>query len=316
MKHFSQSPDVHHTHKPHIQGAKYPEKMEERGDALMAEGEKKIKKSWKSFFSGGGDDKAHDLFIQATTQYKVSGNYAKVAQAYQRAAEISGKEQNWAEMAEELNGAAKALATSGDVGGALSIYAKVVSEHDHAQRYRDAAKAAEAAGDLPSGEAVAWLERAMKFRRLAGEKASTQILAGKIAESKARTGDYPGAQQAFEELARVDMDDPCLRCHARSHFFMALLAQIAQMTPGSLMEDVGVLEEFFGEYQELEPQFNKHTREHMVITAVIEAIHAEDPSAYQSAVDEYDSIVSMDAVKKSMILKGKQAVMVRIQDLR
>lgn len=52
----------------------------------MKEGEKVLKKF--SFFSMSGDkvDKAHDMFIQAASKFKASGNFSKAAHAYARAA--------------------------------------------------------------------------------------------------------------------------------------------------------------------------------------------------------------------------------------
>lgn len=60
--------------------------METKGDELMSEGEKILKKF--SFFSMSGDkvDKAHDKFIQAASQFKASNNFGKAAHAYARAA--------------------------------------------------------------------------------------------------------------------------------------------------------------------------------------------------------------------------------------
>ncbi|GET91632.1 soluble n-ethylmaleimide sensitive factor, putative [Leishmania tarentolae] len=291
--------------------------MEERGDALMAEAEKQLKK--RSWFSSSDMkiDEAHDKLLQAATQYKAAGNFVKVAQAYRRASEMSLKNKNESDQAVEMEEAAKAYVKAGDAKSAAALLRDVVDMYDKAQKYTNAAKACATLGDLTMGdEAMRWLQQAVRYFRNQGAKVSASEIVLKMADMKARSGDYAGAQQIYEHLARDALEDRVARGNARKLFFTALLCQLALTTPESLMEDVDVLQERFQEYQELDTQLNMNTREHMFMTDVIAAIQGEDTVMFDEAVREYDSICPLDDLREKMILKGKQALRKRISDLR
>ncbi|KAG5496351.1 hypothetical protein JKF63_02653 [Porcisia hertigi] len=291
--------------------------MEERGDALMSEGEKRLKKrSWFSSSDAQVDD-AHESFLQAATHYKAAGNFAKVAQAYKRASEMSQKSKCEGDQAAEMEEAAKAYAKSGDTKTAAAVLKDVVDMYDKAQKYTNAAKACAALGELTVGdEAMRWLQEAVRYFRNQGAKVTASEIVLKMADVKSRSGDYAGAQQIYDRLAREALEDRVARGNARKLFFTALLCQVALMTSGSLMEDVGVLEERFLEYQELDTQFNMNTREHMFMTDMIAAIQSEDAAMFDEAVREYDSICPLNDLLEKMILKGKQALRQRMSDLR
>ncbi|EPY33412.1 alpha-soluble NSF attachment protein [Strigomonas culicis] len=157
---------------------------------------------------------------------------------------------------------------------------------------------------------------AAKYYRTSGSKVTATEIVQKMADAKARSGDYAAAQQQFDQLARDALDDPLSRGNARKLFFSALLAQLAGMTPDTLMEAVGVLEETFNEYQELDVQFNVHTREHMLITALIDALQEENVEGFEEAVCEYDNICPLDATRQKMLTKAKATLRSRVNDLR
>lgn len=291
--------------------------MEEKGDALAAEGEKILKKF--SFFSSSDDkvDKAHEKFLQAATQYKASGSFAKAASAYRRAADMSQKSKNEGEMCVELEEAGKACVKAGDVNSAVELYKQAVEIYEKNQKLVNAAKVCVAIGEIAQGsEAMQWLQRAVRYYKTQGSKVTATEIVEKMADVKAKSGDYEGAREMYDELARDALDDRVSRGNARKLLFSSLLAQIAGMTSATLMEDVGVLQERFEDYQELDTQFNRNTREHMLISALIEAIQSEDIGAYEAAVQEYDSIVPLDPCREKMLLKGKQVLRSRANDLR
>lgn len=284
---------------------------------MMAEAEKQLKK--RSWFSSSDAkvDEAHDTFLQAATQYKAAGNFAKVAQAYKRASEMSLKNKSESDQAVEMEEAAKAYVKAGDAKSAAALLRDVVDMYDKAQKYTNAAKACAALGDITMGdEAMRWLQQAVRYFRNQGAKVTASEIVLKMADMKARSGDYAGAQQIYDQLAREALEDRVARGNARKLFFTTLLCQLALMTPESLMEDVDALEERFQEYQELDTQFNTNTREHMFMTDVIAAIQGEDTAMFDEAVHEYDSICPLDDLREKMILKGKQALRERISDLR
>lgn len=292
--------------------------MEEQGDKLMHDGEKSLKKF--SLFGGGGDkaDAARDKFIQAGTQYKAAGNFAKAANAYKRAADMSAKSKNDMDQACDLEEAGKAAVKAEDVASAKAYYTEAVDIYDKLQKYNNAAKACSTMGELMSGpEALAWLEKASKYYRTQGSKVTASEVVLKMADAKARGGDYEGAFEMYDQMGRDALDDRLSRANARKLFFTALLTRIARLTPqSSFLEEMDQLEEQFQEYQDLDSQFNHNTREHMLIAQLIDAIRSEDLAGYDEAVKEFDSIVPLDDMRQKMLLKGKSALRAHLEDIR
>lgn len=291
--------------------------MEQRGDTLMAEGEKQLsKKSWFSSNEGKIDD-AHDKFLQAATHYKASGNFSKAAKAYHRASEMSARNKNEGERVVEMEEAAKVYVKAGDTATAATMYKDVVGLYDQGQKYVNAAKVCVALGDVTTGaEAMQWLQRAVNYYRTQGAKVTANEIVLKMADLQAASGNYADAKIVYDQLAREALDDRVARGNARKLFFTALLCQIALIQSSHLLEDVSVLEEMFQEYQDLDTQFNHNTREHMVIAALIEAIQEEDINKFEEAVTEYVSICPLDSIREKMILKGKQTLKSRLSDLK
>ncbi|CCW60355.1 unnamed protein product [Phytomonas sp. EM1] len=290
--------------------------MEQKGDALMADGEKALKKHF-FFFKSDKTDSAHDKFIQASTQYKAAGAFLKAATALKRAADISAKNGDERGMAFELEESAKMFIKANETNSAVELYKRVFEMHDKKQSFINAAKVCTAIGEITGGdEAMMWLERAAKYYRSQGSKVMCSEVLLKMADSKALFGDYEGARHIYEEQALEALDDRASRCNARYLFFNALLAQIACMSESSLMDDVEVLQEQFDKFQELETQFNALTRQHMLITDIIKAIQSENLDAYEDAIREYDNISPLNGVQKKMLLMGKKVLNSRVSDLR
>lgn len=133
---------------------------------------------------------------------------------------------------------------------------------------------------------------------------------------KALAGQYGQARMAYENLARSALEDRLARGNARKLFFSALLAHIASMTTNTLMEDAGVLQQLFDTYQDLDTQFNVHTREHMVITALLDAIMSDNSDMYDDAIRQYDDICPLDKLRRAMLDKGRETLRAHASDLR
>ncbi|CCW67754.1 unnamed protein product [Phytomonas sp. Hart1] len=289
--------------------------MEQKGDALMASGEKALKKRF-FIFKSDKTDSAHDKFIQATTQYKAAGVFSKAAVAFKRAADTSEMNGDERGIALELEESAKMYLKANDTKSAVTLYKRVFEIHNKNQSSINAAKVCAAIGEITEGdEAMMWLDKAAKYYRSQGSKVMSSEVLLKIADSKAQSGDYKSARDIYEEQALAALDDRASRCNARYLFFNALLAQIATMKEISLMDDVEVLKEQFEKYQELETQFNSLTRQHMVITDLIKAIQSENVDAYEDAIREYDNICPLNSMQKDMVLIGKKVLDLHVNDL-
>ncbi|RNF25735.1 putative SNAP protein [Trypanosoma conorhini] len=292
--------------------------MESKAEQLMAEAEKSLKGfSLAKYFSGDKYEKARDKFTQAATQYKACNNYAKAAKAYGRAADMSRASKNDVDVTTDLEDAARCYVKANDTKTAADLYAQVLEQYEKGQMHIKAAKTCVSLSEITEGAApIKWLEKASTYYRMQGSRASADELRQKVAEAKARLGDYKGARELYELLARDTLNDAVLRSAARKLFFMALLTQLATFTKENVMEDVAELRERFEEYQELDPQFDHLTREHMLVKAVIEAMEEESVEKMEAAVMDYDKICVLDDLKEKMLLRAKQALVGRLHDLR
>lgn len=286
---------------------------EEKGDALMAEAEKKLAKF--SLFASNEEkaDKARERFLQAATHFKACNNWLKAAQAYERAADMSTKNKSELEMAEDYQNAAMAYNKANNPRG-QELLGQVVDMYDKNGKYTQAAKFCVVCAELGGPESLKWYERAVKYYKNDGARATAQELVGKTAELYVKAGQYEEGRKVYEQMAKDMLDDRLGRGGARKIFFMSLLCHLASITPTNLSEGVAVLSEKFNEFTELDTQFNEFTREHILIRELIAAIEEQSIDKYSEAVDEYDQICPLDDTKTKMLLRGKQ--LLRNADIR
>jgi alpha-soluble NSF attachment protein len=285
-----------------------------KADALMDEGEKQLTKFAPFTSSDEKRDKARDKFLQAATQYKAVSNWLRAAAAYQRASDMSSKSKSESDFVSDCEDAAKCFRKAKD-RRSTELFEKVIDMYAQQQRFSQAAKyCLTIAEDSEGQEAVSWMQKAIRFHRQDNSKVTANEVVIKMADTFVKLGDYEEARKVFDKQARDALDDRLSRGGARKLFFSALLCQLAMFTASSMSECLGSLVERFEEYQELDNQFNEHTREHIFIADIVKAIEAQDLEAFETAVTEYDEIVPLDDKKMKMILKAKQAM--RNSDLR
>lgn len=289
--------------------------MEDKGTKMMEDAEKSLAKF--ALFTSKEEkyEKAHDRFLQAATFFKADSSFVKAGGAYERAAEMAEKLSNEIDYVQDMQNAAM-MYRKGKDKRATEMLLRVVELQDKNGKYRDAAKmlvtAAEDA-DMPANEAIDLLNRAAKYYKSENSKASAAEINEKVALMLCKGSRYAEARKAFEKLGRDCLDERLTRGLARKHFFMALLAELADIHVASLDSGIDALRERFEQFQDLDPQFDPNTREHMLIHAVLEALEAQDIEAYQAAVDDYDNIIPLDDRKARMLLRGKH--LLRDEDL-
>ncbi|RNF10965.1 putative SNAP protein [Trypanosoma rangeli] len=292
--------------------------MESKADQLVKEADKSLKGfSLAKYFRGDRYESARDKFKQAATHYKACNNYTKAAKAYERAADMSRAYKDEVDETTDLEDAAMCYVKTNDKKTAAALYTLVLGQYEKNQMHIKAAKICVSLSEITEGTApITWLEKAAVYYQMQGSRASADGLRQKVAETKARLGDYKGARELYEQLARDTLNDAVLRSAARKLFFMALLTQLATFTGESIMEDVTELRERFDEYQELDTQFDHLTREHMLVSAIIEAIQEESVEKMDAAIMDYDKICVLDELKEKMLTRAKHALIGRLHDLR
>jgi alpha-soluble NSF attachment protein len=281
---------------------------EAKAVTLMQEGENRLEK-FAPFTSGEEKrEKARDKFIQAATIYKATDNWAGAAAAFKRSADMSEKSKNEIDVIDDLTNCGNAQRKAGDLKQATEILTRVVDMLDKNGKYAAASRVCIGLGDDGGDAADAWYQKAIGYLRNDGMKVSSNEIVVKMINRSVERGHYDYARQEYDKMAKEYLDEALTRCNARKYFFMALLCRIATITPTNLVEGIEALQQEFAEAQDMDPQFNGYTREHMLIAAVIDALENEDPDAFTDAVMDYDNICPLDASKEKMLLRGKHAI--------
>lgn len=296
----------------------FTSEMEKKADTLLNEAEKVCSRhSFLDFFSGDRYDKARDIFIKSGTCYKACEMFLKAANAYERAADMSVRSNNEGNMILDFEEAARCYAKAKNTPKAVQLYTKVVGQYEKSQMYVRTAKTCISLSEITEGsDSITWLEKAAEYYRLQGSRVTADDLMRKVADAKVGVGDYEGARKLYERLACETLNNTVTRSGARRLFFMALLAQLATVTSDSLQEDVAGLRERFETYQELDTQFDRLTREHMLVAGVIEAIEEESLEKMEKTVMEYEQICAPDELKKKMLLSAETALRHRLDNFR
>jgi alpha-soluble NSF attachment protein len=284
-----------------------------KAQALMDEADKELNKFAPFTSKDEKRDKARDKYLQAATMYKAGNDFANVARAYLKAAEMSEKLKQDMDVADDTLNAALALQKVKDPA-AESNFAKAVEIYDKNGKYSQAAKTCVSIAELGGEHSMDWFNRAVKYYKSEGSKATAQEIVLKMAVFHIKNGELNQARSIYEKAGRDALDDRLTRGGARKHFFMALLCLVGMISPTNIAEGVAMLEEKFHEFTEMDTQFDQYTREHMLITQLIAALENTDIDAYSEAMDEFDRICPLDDIKTKLLLRGKQAL--RQSDVR
>lgn len=292
--------------------------MEGKGEQLMQDGEKILKKF--SLFGSKTEkaENARELFVQAATNFKASQNFGRAAQAYERAAEMAEQAKSEIDYIQDCQDAAAMLQKAGD-RRATEMLTRVIDLYDKQGKYTNAAKLCVTLADddhTKKEDKIAIYQRAIKYYKTTNSRASIAELTQKIAEVNISNNDYSSARVTFQKLGEEALDDRLSRGMARKYFFMSLLCDLASIAGHSISEGIENLKERFENFQDLDNQFTEHTREFMLIRDVIAAMEEGSIEAFEDAVTEYDNICPLDSVKAKMLLRGKQLLRDRDNDLR
>ena len=287
---------------------------EKQAHALMQEAEKELNKF--SLFSSKESKReaARDKFLKAATMYKASSNFQGAAMAYSRAAEMSQLNKEEIDLAEDWMNAGTYYLKVKDVQKGEELLGNVVDLYERSGKYGQAARACKQIGDEGTPNAEKWYARAIQYFRNEGSRVAANDLAIKIADMKVQHGEYDAAKDEYFRIAKGYTEETLTRGNAKKYFFLTLLCRIALVTPDNFMEGVEGVQQLFSEVQDLDPQFDKNTREHMLISALIIAFEEEDLEKWVDAVNDYDSIIPLDQPRQKMLMRGKHAIIKRKDD--
>eukprot|EP00172_Hildenbrandia_rubra_P002530 Plantae.Rhodophyta-Hildenbrandia_rubra.ctg3423.p1 GENE.Plantae.Rhodophyta-Hildenbrandia_rubra.ctg3423~~Plantae.Rhodophyta-Hildenbrandia_rubra.ctg3423.p1 ORF type:complete len:304 (-),score=85.07 Plantae.Rhodophyta-Hildenbrandia_rubra.ctg3423:303-1214(-) len=293
---------------------------EDEGKNLMETARKQMKgKSgfFSSLFSGGSSNKfeeAAETFASAGGKLSLARSWALAGQAFMESAEAYSKvpdsKYNVATKYEE----AGKMYQNVNVNKAADVWEKAV------QAFMDldppnASRCAKICSNLSEiyeklGNKDKEMEsctRAAEFYHLAGLGTHATSMKRRIAELKGKNGMFAEAAEVFEEIGRGNAQNKTLKYSVKEDLLKAGICWLC------LGDDVRA-SRAMAEYTEIDPTFAE-SREGKLLESMIGAVEESNVEAFTAAVQEYDSISTLDSWKTTMMLKIKTSIKDDEEDL-
>lgn len=284
--------------------------------------------SWRLFSSQESkEDDAKRYYEKATVQFKAAENYGQAAKAYRCWADLCKSRPSSSspmEIGMLLDGCGKMSAAAGDTGSAILAYQDGAAAYEEGNQPLKAAALYEEVAKLATStqeQEVAYYS-ANRLYTQKGAKVSASRCLRECAMVKVAAKDYMGAAELFDFLGREALEDRCDRSGAFRIFFQALLCLLAQLglcttepsirPPGEVLDE---LRERFDLYQQLDTNFTVRCREHMCISALLNALTNGDAELYDATVKEFVAVCPQEGPQRAMLAAGKAAASLQLSIL-
>eukprot|EP00013_Stygamoeba_regulata_P023777 CAMPEP_0177649518 /NCGR_PEP_ID=MMETSP0447-20121125/11438_1 /TAXON_ID=0 /ORGANISM="Stygamoeba regulata, Strain BSH-02190019" /LENGTH=286 /DNA_ID=CAMNT_0019152299 /DNA_START=59 /DNA_END=919 /DNA_ORIENTATION=- len=274
-----------------------------RGDALMAEAEKKLN-SFSWFGGGSKTEEAAEIYTKAGNAYKVAKKWEQAGLAFSKAADCQLKLKNTYEAATALVNAGNVYKKS-SAGDAVACLEQAVQYYAEEGRFNMAARYQKEVAELL--EADSMMEDAANAYQTAadyfegeGSVSSANTCLLKVADLSAGLENYDKAAELFEAVASNSLGNRLLQYSVPEYFMKASLCTLAS---GDVVKARRNLER----YQSLDPNFARG-RECRFLLDVLQALEQLDLDAFMKALVEYDSVSRVDNWKSSLLLKVKNTL--------
>eukprot|EP01013_Petalomonas_cantuscygni_P008652 TRINITY_DN21382_c0_g1_i2.p1 TRINITY_DN21382_c0_g1~~TRINITY_DN21382_c0_g1_i2.p1 ORF type:complete len:306 (+),score=50.89 TRINITY_DN21382_c0_g1_i2:80-997(+) len=300
----------------------------EQGKALVAEAEKKLAKK-PGLLSGIGFGKSaeqrleegRDTFVQAANKFKAATMWDEAGDCLARCADLAKQLQSPIETADFYDQAHQQYLKNSPAK-AVECLEKAITVYQAHGKNTVVAKTAQAAGELCEkrlaafDEALRMYEIAATAFRTERSITSAAALTLRMAAIHARAERYDAAIEMYTTVGLQYCEDARLRLTARTPFFNALLCAIAAVTADTFDTALATVADNFSKYQTAAPVFDATTREHKLITKVLDAMREKDLSAFSDAVEDYNQVLALDELQHRLLLRGKHAMRAAASDVR
>lgn len=288
---------------------------EKRAKELIAKAEQ-VLTSWSWFGSSSSKyDDACELFSKAANNFRIAQKWEQAGECFVRVAELKTKTDSAFESASSHVLAAEMFARS-DAGKAIGHYREAISKLSELGRFGTAAKHAETIAGLYEkdnnlAEAVLFYQQAADYN--AGENSHARAAKAlvKVALHSATLGDLDKALAIFEKLGTDSLDSNLLKFGAKKHFLHAGMCALAK-------NDTVAANNAIARFAELDFTF-RDSGECKLLTALTEALTAQDADKFADDLFAYDSINKLDPWETSIFLRVKNLMTVAVDaedDLR
>lgn len=293
--------------------------MSAQGDKYMKKGDDTLN-SWNIFKSNNTKcEEARDYYEKAAVQYKSNSVFDKAGEAYERIGAMVLKipsELKDMDYARAMEDAGKMYVNAQNAEKAKAMFVEAAEAYSRTGK-RGAAGAFEAAADACTdrNEKKELLLRAYGSHREKGSKVSATSILTKVAFCDVQGYAFQSAMDLFDQLGREALEDSLTRVSAFRVLFLALLANLAQLgghqqpplsvSPAEVLES---LRQRFQLYQQLDTNFTKNCREHMLITELLQAIDTCSVEAYDAAVKSFRRVCPLEAPQQLMLKEGREGI--------
>jgi alpha-soluble NSF attachment protein len=268
-------------------------------------------------------EEAAGYFQRAGNYFKLAKKWTQAGEAYRRCADCYARiKDHEHEAASAYVDAANCLKKpEADPSAAVTALESAMSIHTDRGRFGMAARLAKEraeilesiANETSTGGAAADERVAQAYQQAAdlylGEDARSHANACliKVAEYKALAGDYAAAIQAFEQVAKLSLENSLLRYHAKDTLMRAAVCHLCAS------DEVGA-RRALQNYVQWDPSMGG-SREERFVQELLEAVTTGDIDAFTQTVYDYDSISRLDPWKTSMLLRVKNQMRQAEEDL-
>lgn len=280
---------------------------EAKGDALVAEAEKKLK-SWSLFGSGGKTEAAAELYDKAAAQYKLAKEWDKAGETYVKTAECQEKLQQAHDAVTAYVNAAKAFKNT-SLKDAVKMYKIAAELHTEANRFSSAAKLYKEMAQIEEKEGSskaalkAYSDAADMFQADDATASGNQMLL-KVAELSAKNLDYTRAIEVYEQVITTSLENTLLAHSCKDYMFKAGLCAFVMAAKA---EDMKIVTDKLDKYQDMHPAFG-NDRNCALLTNCAKAFDDDDVDAFTDYVFKYDRISPLDHWIAGMLLEVKNAL--------
>lgn len=277
----------------------------------MIEKAEKTLKKFSLFGSSSKYEDAAELYTNAGNLFKMAKNWQEAGNAFQKTAECHLKLQVQHEAATAYVSAGAAYKKVNPKDAIMS-YEQAVEIFTEMGRFSSAAKHQKELAEVYEGEKdlesaiIAYQSAADMY---AGEDQTSQAnnCLLKVAEFAAETGDFTKAIEVYEEVASRSLDNNLLRWSVKEYF---LCAGICQLCTGDMVTASRAIDRYADQDESFANQ-----RECKLLRDVLEACENNDVEAFTNVVYEYDSISKLDSWKTNKLLKVKNDISSRSNDI-
>jgi len=278
-----------------------------KGDAFVAEAEKKMTGGGFMSFFGNKKDKAREaaeLYDKAANQYKLDKKWSKAGAAYVRAAEHYMQAEDTHDAARRFSDAATAYQKT-DVELAVRSMQRALEIYVDGGRFAIAAKAEkdiaeiyEAEGNLT--DAAEHFQKSADFYEAEGQSSNRDGCLLKVAHFMGSLGKYTQACELFEKVAQACAEDKLRKFGARDHLLKAGICHLAN-------GDTVAVRKALDRYSSISFEWSD-SREAKFLSSLVTAAENYDENAFSFAVQDYDSLSRLDQWKTSILVKAKETI--------